>query len=88
MELFKLSEFSLTGARNGLIDEILSLKKGVSISFHQVRSLMNHALPPKIQNNKEDPNNTYIFRNQVGMFGIRRTPFHVNDMLGLIHNFR
>ncbi len=48
---------------------------------------MNHALPPKIQNNKEDPNNTYIFRNQVGMFDIRRTPFHVNDMLGLIHNF-
>lgn len=49
---------------------------------------MNHALPPKIQNKKEDPNNTYIFRNQVGMFVIRGTPFHVNAMLCLIHNFR
>ena len=49
---------------------------------------MNHALPPKIQNNKEDPNNTYIVRNQLGMFDIRGTPFHVNDLLGLIPIFR
>ncbi len=49
---------------------------------------MNHAFPPKIQNNKEDPKNTYRFRNHVGMFVIRRTSFHVNDMLNLNHNFR
>jgi len=48
---------------------------------------MNQAFPPKIQNNKEDPKNTYIFRNQVGMFNIRRTSFHVNDMLSLNCHF-
>ena len=69
-------------------DILFPKKKGVSISFHQVRSLVNHAFPPKIQTNKEDPNNTYIFRNQVGMFDIRCTPFHVNGMLGFIPSFR
>ena len=63
-------------------------KKRTGTFFHQVRSLINHAFPPKIQNNNEDPKNTYIFRNQVGMFNIRRTSFHVNDMFSFNCHFR